>query len=80
MLGDYTQLGPVKADSVLKAIMEVYADKTVHKWLTKRNKKVKKDSILPSKHKEEDRKWLNHPYRIGAEIMTSARWCEMTQK
>ena len=82
LYGDYTQLGPVKAGPTIpRALMDIYADPDVRKFLTGRKKKDRSgDTILPSLHKEDERLNANHPYRIGTKIMENARWFELTQQ
>ena len=82
LYGDLTQLGPVRAGATLaQAVMDIYADDQVRKWLTKRDSsKGSKRTILPFVHKQDERRRANHPFRIGADIMTDARWFEFTQQ
>ena len=82
LLGDLTQLGPVKAgNSITQAVMDVYADDTVRKWMAKTKPKKKKDTtILPFDHNEDNRYKADHPYTIGTNLMISVRWYEMLQQ
>ena len=79
---DLSQLGPVRAGaSLAQAVMDIYADDSVREWLTKRSSnKTTKRTILPFVHKDDDRRRINHPFRIGADIMIGARWFELTQQ
>ena len=84
IFGDFNQLGPVMAGaSITQAIMDIYADEVVRKWMN-RNKNPSRSpqskTILPSIRKEDDKYKETHPYTIGAGLMTSVRWFEMTQQ
>ena len=84
IFGDFNQLGPVMAGaSITQAIMDIYADEVVRGWMN-RNKNpgraTKSKTILPSIRKEDNKYRENHPYTIGAGLLTKARWFEITQQ
>jgi len=83
LTGDLTQLGPVNATSITRAVMEVYANEQVQLWLNSRRKpKAKsKETLIPSDTADGNRFLMNHPYRTGVELLTkNFRLFELTQQ
>lgn len=96
LIGDFTQLGPVRAGhTITQAVMDIHASREVRKWMAaqrknaslaakKKNKGDKTTScpcrLVPQLSADHNRHNTNHPYRIGADIATAARWYELTQQ
>jgi len=84
LYGDLTQLGPVKAGlSLTQAVLDIHASSFIRENIVMpgRKNKVKRSqqpsqSILPrdTKHSK------THPYAIGVNLLTSARWFELNQQ
>jgi len=77
-LGDFTQLGPVKAGKTIpQAVADIYGDEDVRAYLN-RNKRAKKgtDNDDGGNIREDE----NCPYHKGATLFTKLRWFEMTQQ
>jgi hypothetical protein len=64
LLGDFTQLGPVRVGpSLTQAVMDIHASEFVKTWLRKRSKKSRgRESMIPSKDQAENKYLANHPY------------------
>jgi len=82
LIGDLTQLGPVKAGpNLTQAIMDINLDPALRKRATKRQLKIPLgDSILPPKRPEDACYNADHPYTVGADLFTRARWYELTKQ
>jgi hypothetical protein len=79
LCGDLTQLGPVKAGlSLTQAVLDVHASQFIRQNIVMRGKKKK---VLQSAEPPKDPKHRSsHPYRKGVQLLTSARWFELSQQ
>ena len=90
LIGDLSQLEPVKAGpSLTQAVMDIHADDIAYSVRrskrqrgekSKKKKKPQKETVLPSDDLDQNRFNHNHPYRIGADIITNVRLYELTQQ
>jgi hypothetical protein len=83
LIGDLTQLGPVKAGmSITASIMDIFLDNDLRKLMPKKGIKKKKpgETVLPCIRKEDMKYNTGNPYVTGAKIMTQARVFEMTEQ
>lgn len=83
LAGDLTQLGPVKAGATItQALMDIKLD--VQYWSQQKAKQrreaLRVESNLPRDGVNKDKYKNNHPYTMGANILTQARWFELTQQ
>lgn len=85
LIGDFTQLGPVLAGhTITQAVMDIHANEEVQQWMSKKrredSKKKHSKSLIPPKNKDKNRSGVDSPYGLGVDIMTKARWFELTQQ
>lgn len=83
LIGDFTQLGPVKAGhTFMQAVADIYASKDCLRKM-KRNipsKDHKKKTLFSTQNREDDKYKADSPFRIGTDLLLSARWFEMNQQ
>lgn len=81
LIGDLTQLGPVKAAELSDAVMDINLEPDLHARMSKEKKKLLcKVSILKTDRPEHEKYLADHPHTIGANLFTQARWFELTQQ
>ena len=84
---DYTQIGPVSCGSIPRSIMDIHACTAIQKWWSKNKHKKSRDRKKPTKtliddkgSSDNNRHQPNHPYSVGANLVTNARIYELTQQ
>lgn len=81
LIGDLTQLGPVKAAELSDAVMDINLEPDLHARMSKEKKKLLcKVSILKTDRPEHEKYLADHPHTIGANLFTQAKWFELTQQ
>lgn len=83
LIGDLTQLGPVKAVNLSCGVMDVMLSQELRKRLgTKKVKALGKVSLRKGDRPETDKYSFDHPHTIGSKLFThsSVRWFELTEQ
>ncbi len=80
LVGDLTQLGPVKATHLTDGVMDLHLDHDLRipESPSKKKKAIDRPSVLPDATTTTYRYNANHPYVVGTRIFTLARWYELT--
>ena len=81
LIGDLTQLGPVKAIDLTCAVMDTNLDPDLRSHVSKHKQHaLGQASIIKSDRPEYEKYLANHPHSIGSNLLTSSRWFELTQQ
>jgi len=83
LIGDLTQLGPVKAGpSLTESILDVHGDPSSKARLSRATtkRKSKKKSLIPSADGSDSKYVATTPYMVGTNLFTYCRWYELSQQ
>ena len=82
LIGDFSQLGPVKAGPPLtRAVMDLFGDEKIRSRMSKTKRRSQQSStLIPPKQGDEIKYTEHHPYKVGAELLTQCRLFELTQQ
>jgi len=82
LIGDLTQLGPVMAGPTLtQAVMDINLSNDLRTRLSQRKTKIPLgDSVLPAERPNDAKYNADHPYTVGARLLTTAKWFELTKQ
>ena len=82
LVGDLTQLGPVKASHLTDSVMDISLDHDLRERTpsSKKTDAIDKPTILPDQNSARTPYSADHPYVIGSRIFTLARWYELSKQ
>jgi AAA domain len=79
LIGDTSQLGPVRANDATKSVMDVYIESALRKRIASKVKEqlLRDSSVLPPEHFADKKYMCNHPNMLGVQLLTKARLFEL---